>query len=118
MKIHLLDHFSDYIHKLGNLSNASAELPETAMMDLRDAYRQRNHDEAALVIVRTTAQKEMFQYSELNAHPAKECRDYEIPPTNVPIQWLMKILRPEIKTLDDLAGWCAMPKGELQNHFA
>jgi len=26
--------------------------------------------------------------------------------------------QPEIKTLDDLAKWCAMPKGELQNHIA
>jgi len=30
----------------------------------------------------------------------------------------MKNLRPEIKTLDDLAEWCAMPKGELKNHIA
>jgi len=30
----------------------------------------------------------------------------------------MKNLRPDIKTLDDLAEWCAMPKGELQNHIA
>jgi len=26
--------------------------------------------------------------------------------------------RPEIKTLDDLAEWCAMPKAELHNHIA
>jgi len=31
---------------------------------------------------------------------------------------MMKNQRPEIKTLDDLAEWCAMPKGELQNHIA
>jgi len=30
----------------------------------------------------------------------------------------MKIPQPEIKTLDDLAEWCGMPKGELQNHMA
>jgi hypothetical protein len=31
---------------------------------------------------------------------------------------MMKNLRPENKTLDDLADWCAMLKEELQNHIA
>jgi len=26
--------------------------------------------------------------------------------------------QPDIMTLDDLAKWCAMPTGELQNHIA
>jgi len=30
----------------------------------------------------------------------------------------MQNLRPAIKTLDALAKWCAMQKGELQNHIA
>ena len=30
----------------------------------------------------------------------------------------MKNPQPEITTLDDSAEWCAMPKGELQNHIA
>jgi hypothetical protein len=31
---------------------------------------------------------------------------------------MMNNPRPEIKTLDDLAEWCAMPKWVLQNHIA
>jgi len=30
---------------------------------------------------------------------------------------MMKNPLQEFKTLDDLAEWCAMPKGELQNHI-
>jgi hypothetical protein len=31
---------------------------------------------------------------------------------------MMKNPRQEIRTLDDFAQWCAMSKGELQNHIA
>jgi len=31
---------------------------------------------------------------------------------------MMKTLHPEIKTLDILAEWCAISKGELQHHTA
>jgi len=31
---------------------------------------------------------------------------------------MMKNLPTEIKSLDDLAEWCAVPKGKLQNHIA
>jgi len=31
---------------------------------------------------------------------------------------MMDNLQPEIKTLDDLAEWCAMPNGEQQNYIA
>jgi len=41
-----------------------------------------------------------------------------MPLTKVPLKRMMKNLQPEIKTLDDLAEWCAMPEGELQNHIA
>ena len=33
------------------------------------------------------------------------------------IKRIMKTQRPDNKTLDDLAEWCAMPKAEQQNHF-
>jgi len=35
---HLLQHFSDYICQLGNLLNVSSELPEKAMMDIKQVY--------------------------------------------------------------------------------
>jgi len=64
------------------------------------------------------AQKEVLQYRELNANAEKQCCDEEMPLTKVPIKRMMRNLQPEIKTLGDLAGWCAMPKGKLQNHVA
>jgi len=64
------------------------------------------------------ARKEVFQYRELNGNTAKQRHDDDMPLTNAPIQRMMKNPRPEIKTLYDLAEWCAMPKGELQNHIA
>jgi len=118
VKMHLLNHLSDHIRQLGNLLNVSSELPEKAMMDLKQAYRQLNHHEAAFQILRTKAQKAVFQYRVLNAHAAKQCRDDHMSLTKVPIKRLMKTQRPEIKTVDDLAEWCAMPKGVLQNHIA
>ena len=55
MKIHLLNHFCDHGHQLCNLVNASSELPERVMTDLKEAYRQSNHHEAAFQILRTIA---------------------------------------------------------------
>jgi len=60
----------------------------------------------------------VFHHRELNANAAKQRRDDDIPLTKAPIKRMMKILQPEIKTLDDLAEWCAMPKGELQNQIS
>jgi len=64
-----------------------------------------------------TARKEVFQYQELNANTAKQCRNNEMPLTKVPMKQMMKNPQPEIKTHDDLAEWCAKPKRELQNQF-
>jgi hypothetical protein len=36
--MHLLNHSSDDIRQLGNLFNVSSELPETARMNLKQAY--------------------------------------------------------------------------------
>jgi len=47
VKMHLLNHLSDHISKLGNILNASSQLPERARMDLKHAYRQSNHCQAA-----------------------------------------------------------------------
>jgi hypothetical protein len=47
VRMHLLNHFSDHICQLGNLFNVSSELPEKAMMDYKQVYRQSNRHEAA-----------------------------------------------------------------------
>jgi hypothetical protein len=45
--MHLLKYFSDNICQLGNRLNVSSELPENAMMDLEQVYRQSNIHQAA-----------------------------------------------------------------------
>jgi len=116
--MHLLNDFSDHIHHLGNLLNVSSEHPEKAMMDCEEAYQQLNHQEAALQSLRRKARNEVLQYRDLNAHAAKQRHVNDMPLTKVPIKRMMNNLRPEIKTLDDLAEWCAMRNGEPQNHIA
>jgi len=59
----------------------------------------------------------VFPYRELNANAAKQHRDDDMPPTKAPNKRMMNNPQPEIKTFDDLAKWCAMSKGELQNHI-
>jgi hypothetical protein len=54
-KMHLLNHLSDHITQLGNLLNVRFELSEQAMMDLRQAYRQSNRQDATFLILRTIA---------------------------------------------------------------
>jgi len=86
VKMHLLHHFSDHIRQLGNPLNVSSELPEEVMMELKQLYRQSNHHEAAFQIWRTKAQKEVFQYQELNANPAKQRCEDDMPLTKAPIK--------------------------------
>jgi hypothetical protein len=54
----------------------------------------------------------------MNANAAIQCGHYDMPLTKLPIQGRMKIPQPVIKTLDDLAKSCTMPKEELHNHIA
>jgi histone H3/H4 len=54
----------------------------------------------------------------VNSNAAKHCHDDDMLLTKAPIKRMMNNPRPEIKTIDDLAEWCEMLKGELQNHIA
>jgi len=116
--MHLLNHFSDHIRQLGNLLNVNSELPVKEMMDLKQPYRKSKRHEAMFLILPTKVRKEVCQYRELNTNTAKQHHDYAVPRPKAPIKRMMKIQRPEIMTRDDLAKWCAIPKGELQNHIA
>jgi len=118
VQMHLLIHFSDHIRQNGNLSNIYSEPPEKAIIDLKHAYQQPNQHEAALQILGIKAWKKVIQYQELNTNAAKQDSDDDMTLTNVHIKWIMKNLQPDIMTLDDLAKWCGMPKGKLQNHIA
>jgi len=116
--MHLQNHFSDHIRQLRNLVNVCSALPVQAKMDLEQAYRQWNLHDTTFRILRMKGPKEVFQYPEMNTKAVRQRCDDDMPLTKAPIQHIMKNLQPEIKTLDDLAEWCAMPKWELQNHIA
>ena len=90
VKIHRPNHFSDHIRQLGNLVKLSSKLPEKVMMDLKQAYRQLHHHEAAFQILQTQARKEVFQYRELDANTATQCRDNDMPLTKAPIKRMLK----------------------------
>jgi len=118
VRVHFLNHVPDHNCQLGNLSYACSELPDTVMKYPKPAYQQLNHYEAPFHIVRLTAREEVFQDSGIDANALKQHREHTIPQMKVPIQSMIQYLSPDIKTLDDLAQWCAMQKGELQNHSA
>ena len=117
MKMHILNHFSEHIHQLGNHLDVSSKLSAKAMTDLKQAYQQSNGPKSAFQIVRTKDQKKVFQYQELNINVAKQHHDDDMAITKASIKRMIKNPQPEIMTLDDLAKWCAMSKGELQIHI-
>jgi len=115
--MHLLNHFSDLIRQLGNPLKACCELPERAMMDFTQVYQQLNCHEVDIQVVWIQARKEVMQSRELNVYPANQRRDDEMPLTNLSPKPMMDKVWLESKTLDDLAEWCAMAIGGLQNYI-
>jgi len=81
VKMHLVNQYSDHIRQLGDLLNASSELPERAIREIEQAYRQSNHHEAAFRVLPKKTRKEVFQYRVLNANAGTQSRDNEMPPT-------------------------------------
>jgi len=118
VQMYLLHHLPNHIRQFGNLLNISAELSEKVMMDLTQAYHQSNSAEATFHMLGTKSRKDVSQYGELNGNAAKQPRDEYLSVTKAPIKQMMNNREVEIKTLDDLAEWCSMPKGELQIHIA
>jgi hypothetical protein len=117
VKLHLWNHLSDHIRQLANLLNVRSEPAQNGMMDCNQTYQQSNCQNAPGTILRTTPQREVFHYRELNAIAAKHHRFNNMALTKMLIKRKMETSRPEILTLDDLAEWCAMPKSgatELQ----
>jgi len=110
VKMHLPNDFSDHICHLSNILHSSPELPERVMMDLKLVYRQLNCHEATIQILWTKAWKEVFLNRELNANAATQHCDDVMRQTKAPIKRMMKNPQPGIKTLADLAEWCAIPK--------
>jgi len=66
----------------------------------------------------TKSRKEVFQYQKPNANAAKQPCNNEMLLTQALIEQVMENPSPDIKNHDDLAEWCAMSRGELQNWIA
>jgi len=61
LRMHLLNHFIEHIRQLGNLLNASSELPEWAIMDSKLVYRPSNDHQPAIQILSIKAWMKVFQ---------------------------------------------------------
>lgn len=86
-------------------------------MDLIQAEQPDDPDDAAFRILQTKARNDVVQHRELNAYVANQLRYENVPLINAPIEQMMNNLQPEIETLTDLAKWCVIEQGELQNHI-
>jgi len=116
--MHLLNHFSDCIWFACRQINCQLERLDRAMVDFKQAYRQSSLQESTYQICWTKARRDVSQYWERNANAAKQHHNYEMPLTSSPITATMNNPQPEIKPLDDLAEWCAIQNGQLQNHIS
>lgn len=85
VRMHLLNHCFDNTRLLGNLSTASSQLPQRAMMELKLAYRQSNFYEAAFQNLRTKAQRKLFQFGAVSANTEKSCCNEELSLTQMSI---------------------------------
>jgi hypothetical protein len=111
-------HVPDHISQRDNLTYASSELPDTVMKYSKPAYQQLNHHDTTIHIVRLPTIGEVIQDWEMDAKTVKQHLKDILPQMTVLIKLMIYYLSPEIKTLDNLAQQCAMPKAELQNHIA
>jgi hypothetical protein len=118
IKMHLPNHFGNSIRQLGHLSNLTAELYEHEMIDIKDAYRRSNRNEASTQILRTKARSECFKYRKMERDAQlTRLADGTIPKPLRPVRRLQG-KRNDVKTLTQLAVWCKLPVGTLQNLVA
>ena len=122
VKMHLPSHFGESIRQLGNLSNLTAEFYEHEMIDIKDAYRNSNKNNASEQIVHTKARGEFFRYKNMARKAARKAQMIRSDDGNVPIPppatRKLRGKRTDIKTIQELAQWCGLPVGTLQNHVA
>lgn len=118
VKMHLPVHFRESIRQLGHLSNLTAEYYEHEMIDIKDAYRRSNKNDASEQILRTKARREYFKYRNME-HDVQMRRldDGSIPNPQPPLRRFQG-KRLGITTLQELARWCELPVGTLQNLIA
>ena len=118
VKMHLPIHFGESIRQLGHLSNLTAELYEHEMIDIKDAYRRSNKNDASEQILRTKARRDYFKYRNMERNAQFSRLDDGSIPNPLPLQRRFQGKRPGITTLQDLALRCELPIGTLQNLIA
>ncbi len=88
------------------------------MIDIKDAYRRSNKNEAKKQILRTKARRECFKYRnmERDAQLTRLVDGSSAKP--LPPVRRLQGRRNDVKTLTQLALWCKLPVGTLQNLVA
>jgi hypothetical protein len=89
VKMHFLSHICYHICQRGKLLNASSELPEGAMINLEQDYRESCFHEPTSRSMRIPAQPELFMYQELNDVTPKQHPDNKLPSTIMLIKCMM-----------------------------
>ena len=118
VKMHLPCHFGKSIRQLGHQLNLTSEYYEHEMIDIKDAYRHSNKINATEQILRTKAQREFFRYKNMECEAQlTRLDDGTIPNPLLPTCHL-RGQKTDIKTHSQLAKWCILPTGTLQNQIA
>ena len=118
VKMHLPCHFGKSIRQLGHLSNLTSEYYEHEMIDIKDAYRHSNKINATEQILRTKARREFFRYKNMECEAQLTRLDDGTIPDPLPPTRRLRGQKTDIKTLSQLAQWCNLPTGTLQNQIA
>ena len=118
VKMHLPCHFGKSIRQLGHLLNLTSEYYEHEMIDIKDTYRHSNKINATEQILRMKGRREFFRYKNMECEAQLSRLDdgtilNPLPPTR-----RLRGQKTDIKTLSQLAQWCNLPTGMLQNQIA
>ena len=110
-------HFGKSIRPLEHLSNLTSEYYEHEMIDIKDAYRHSNKFNATKQSLRTKARREFFRYKNMECEAQVTQLDNGTIPTPLPPTRRLRGQKTDIKTLSQLAQWCNLPPGMLQNQI-
>jgi len=83
VKIHLLSHFKDHVHRFGSIGMYSTESGESSHKQMiKEGYRRSNKNDATFQILRAYARIDNFRMHDMNAQcdPGRIHSDVEHPP--------------------------------------
>ena len=88
------------------------------MIDIKDAYRHSNKINATEQILRTKARRVFFRYKNMECEEQLTRLDDSTIPNPLPLTRWLRGQKTDIKTLSQLAQWCNLLTGMLQNQIA